>query len=890
MATNDTEIRHSDREYDIERTAQLYGVYHALKIGKMPNNNQIDVALNSLLATDFMSADSTWRKKLSEEGRLLLKDFAKVVEDAKILVLSKNYDNLFQEFAWHSSQMSTGERPQLRVTTSGASDAEKDSATLYDHDVVKGLRDLGTLIITNGQFRKLLNDGIILLRDMAADVATGVAQRVRPTEEEITNIDRPAPSDTRYSQPSRAQKDTFNLRGSRDEQSQEADEAKNLRVNLAKDYLNKKITKDRRDQVLLRLKKMIVEIQAQPDYKNAIDAILDLVETYKGHVGTAADVSRTKIKQISENGHLQQAQDNLKVLIERFANNTSLDDLLDTFRDLYVDSDKDPVLKKWFRDLGAYIRKVLREEGYILSDMAQDEFNDIYDRGNEIFTHRYGDYSDQFEYEFTYLIEQFQADPLNKKFGDSITTMFHDVATDEKGKLVFKKHLVNDITNVIVPRLFEKIRYLPLPRIEYAGRDLDAVVENLVIESVNLIPDMIDIQNHSYMRWGRKATSKGKHSSFIVNISGIQCTLKEVCYYVNKKVGFPSISDIGIADFFVRGEGMRIKMQLSTVSSTSRNAFFNVEKVEVKIKDLDVRLKKSNHKMLFTIFRPLLITIVKPGLTHALQKQVRETYNQLDEAAYNIHNNKRRIAADIRKNPDIEEEPSTLQLYWDAAKSEILRQKDYKLHEMEAKGIKPEGKVHVAMTRDEAILEHVVLPSGFSSSKVTFFNKMAAEGDRWKSKVFSIGSAAPTTEFPIPGEISRRSREQAAQNIEVVNSPGPPRESFAETEQRHSMTGGRATRSPGPSTVTEAGATDPAMRPSSGKSHNQDIQMSQTSEGGEYESGVDTGRRGPSGTTDESTSDFGGQSAAAAKGDVQEASNTEGKLPTGALPGAFDDL
>ncbi|KAK9374244.1 uncharacterized protein V1513DRAFT_446467 [Lipomyces chichibuensis] len=784
----------------------------------MPTNNQIDVALNSFLATDFMNADSTWNRRLSEEGHGLLKDFAGIVENAKILVLTKNYDNLFQDFVWHSSKMNIVEGHEPGLTTTGTGDTEKDSATLYDHDVIKGLRDLGTLIITNGQFRKLLSDGITLLRDMAADIGTGAAGKIRPSGEQMAKIDEPAAEDTWHQAPDYGKvgqtlgalkKENLNrdkLRQAREEHAEEIDKAKKTqdeRVDRAKDYLDKKLSKERRDQVLFRLKKMVVEIQGHPDYQNAIDSILDLAESYKGHVGTAADQSQSKVKKISENDHLQLAQRNLKILIERFANNTSLDDLLDNFTDLYVDANNDPILKGWFRDLDAYVRKVLKQQGYIMSDAANDEFNEIYNRGNDIFSHRYSDYPVQFHYEFNYLSDKFQADPLNKQFGDSVTTLFTDLCTDEKGEVVFKKHLVKDITDVILPELFEKTRYVPLPRIERSGPDLDVVIENLVIESGNFVPNVLEIQDHSVIRWGRKAISKGKRGKFIVNVSGIECDFKDACYYVHKKTGYPSIRDTGIADFFLGKEGISIKMHLSTAESKNRNSFFNVDNVEVKIKDLEVKLKKSNHKFLFTIFRPLLIAVAKPGLKRVLQKQIRETFDQLDETAYKIHLNKKRIAADMRQNPDVEKEPSALQMYLDAAKSEILREKEKK-REMELKGTKPEVKVKVAMTRDDTILKNIVLPTGYTSTTATMFKKMAAEGDRWKSKVFSIGTAAPSTEFTVPVEMSRRSRREAAQNVDIANAPSKPTAQATEGEaggQRDLGTDASATRSAGSANV-----------------------------------------------------------------------------------------
>ncbi|KAK9486198.1 hypothetical protein V1527DRAFT_423054 [Lipomyces starkeyi] len=906
MATNPATSRrtsYSRREHDIERKIQLYGIYQAFKLGKMPTNNQIDVALNSFLATDFMNPDSTWNRRLSEEGRLLLKDFVKVVENAKILVLTKNYDALFQEFVWHSSKMTIieGHEPGLTTTTTG--DAEKDSATLYDHDVIKGLRDLGTLIITNGQFRKLLSDSITLLRDMAADVGTGATEKIRPSGDQIAKIDEPAADDTWHQAPDygKLEKENLNrdqLHQAGEEHAEEIDKAKegkNQRVNRAKDYLDKKISKERRDRVFFRLKKMVVEIQGHPDYQNAIDSLLDLGETYKRHLGTAADQSQSKVKKISENNHLELAQYNLKasILIERFANNTSLDDLLDTFNDLYVDADNDPVLKGWFRDLDAYVRKVLKQQGYIISDAANDEFNEIYNRGNDIFTHRYSDYIDQFQYEFNYLIDQFQVDAPNQQFGDSITTLFTDLGTDENGEVVYKKHLVKDITDVILPELFEKTRYVPLPRIEYTGPDLDVVVENLVIESGNCFPNLVDIQNHSFIRWGRKAISKGMRSKFIVNVSGVQCDLKDACYYVHKKAGFPSIRDTGIADFFLGREGISIKMHLSTTDSKNRNSFFNVDNVEVKIKDLEVKLKKSNHKLLFSIFRPLLIAVAKPGLKRVLQKQILETFDQLDETAYKIHLDKKRIEADMRQNPDVEKEPSTFQMYLDAAKSEILRQ-NQKEREMEAKGTKPKGKVNVAMTRDDTILKNIVFPSGYTSTKATMFKKMAGEGDRWKSKVFSIGTATPSKEFTVPVDISRRSREEAAQNVDIANAPSMPTAQATDGGQRVSGTDASATRSPGSANVAAGlgsgaagSATSAGMLQSSGKSRDDsghDIGMSKSSQMGQSgnESGFDTrGSSGPANpsstsraTAVASTSDDDDYSGTGSTRDVPDPSST----------------
>lgn len=72
-----------------------------------------------------------------------------VVTEAKKLLLSKNEGNLIQDFVWQSMQFD----PKA-VSTPNAP-IGKDAAKQDGDKALEGLRTLGTLLITNGQFRKL---------------------------------------------------------------------------------------------------------------------------------------------------------------------------------------------------------------------------------------------------------------------------------------------------------------------------------------------------------------------------------------------------------------------------------------------------------------------------------------------------------------------------------------------------------------------------------------------------------------------------------------------------------------------------------------------------------------------------------------------------------------
>ena len=152
-------------------------------------------------------------KELSAEGRLLVKDLRDVINEAKKLLLSKNEGQLLQDFIWQAQRVSPGDvnAPNVPVTKeTGKQDATK---------TLEGLKTLGTLLITNGEFRKisestidnkrpvrrpdklLVSDATVLLRDIAADVSQRAANQVRPSEEQLAQIDTPAEENVWHEKP-----------------------------------------------------------------------------------------------------------------------------------------------------------------------------------------------------------------------------------------------------------------------------------------------------------------------------------------------------------------------------------------------------------------------------------------------------------------------------------------------------------------------------------------------------------------------------------------------------------------------------------------------------------------------------------------------------------------
>ncbi|KAK0390953.1 hypothetical protein NLU13_0456 [Sarocladium strictum] len=771
------------KEADVNRKLQLYGIFNAFQNGKVPSNDQIDVALNSFLASKALSNPSS---KLSDDGKKLVADVREVVEQAKQLLLSKNEGNLLQDFIWQTTQFD----PKA-VSTPNAP-ISKDSAKRDGDEALQGLRTLGTLLITNGQFRKLLKDSTVLLRDIAGDAASNAAERVRPSEEALQNMDRPADDNTWHDKPDfskdnlkkQAQgvyggkpkddiKDIANAsanaglpEGQRPDRPEQVDRvaAQNAAVTVAKnkidqkvdpetkekvkernaeyrrranEYFSKKMPQERKDQVIWRLKKMVLECQQHPDYSEAVQTLLNLAENYGRH-GHVLGKSGAGTAQDARSG-LRAAEVDLRTLIERFANGTSTSELWASINEIYKLAQRDEELKNWFKSMDRYVRRCLLEQGYILEDESSREWDQLYEQGRYLLRDKYRGQTDRVVDEIKFVADQFDQDPRNKAFGQSLQKLFKDLGNDVDGKPVFKPHLIKDLTDVILPAIFESTAYIPIPRIEYQDPQFDAIIENLVLESDNFMPNIMEIASDNYWRWGRKKIANSHKNSIEIKVSGIQMDLRDVSYHIKRKQGFPSITDTGVADILLPGDGFSFKMKVSTAEKKDRQNYFKVQKVDVDLDDLKIKLHKSNHKLLFGLFKPIMLKVLRPPMQKAVEKAIKDECNKLDQLFFQVKQEADRALEAAKENP--EQVPNIYERYYNAAQKRIMQGKE------KAQAAVQDKKVNVAITKEDSIFPNIHLPGGISS-KATEYRELARKGDKWESPVFSIGNASKSTNLP----------------------------------------------------------------------------------------------------------------------------------------------
>ena len=513
-----------------------------------------------------------------------------------------------------------------------------------------------------------------------------------------------------------------------------------------KEYLNKKMPQERKDQIIFRLKKMILECQQHSDYSQAIQTLLKLAESYGSHGRSLGKDSAGTAKQARSN--FQVAEDDLRTLIERFANGTSTSDLWASIGQIYKDADKDQELKGWFKSMDKYIRRCLLEQGYVLDESSNREWDQLYDHGRYLLREKYRAHTDRVIDEAKFVADQFDKDPQNKAFSQSLQRLFKHLGHNADGKPVFKPQLVKDLTEVILPSVLENISYIPIPRIEYSDPQFDAIIENLVLESDNFMPNVAEVASEHYFRLGRKKIANKHHNTMDVKVAGIQMDLRDVSFHVKRKSGFPSITDTGVADILLPGNGFSFRMKVSTAQKSDRQNYFKVDNVNVDFKGLDIKLKQSSHKLLFGLFKPLMLRVLRSPIQKAVEKAIKDECNKFDQMLYQIKQEADRAAQEGADN-EAAEKVNFYSRYYQAAQQRYMRGKK------KGEAAVSDKQVNVHMTMENSIFPNIKLPGGVSA-KATEYKELARKGEKWESPVFSIGNASKSTDIPSAPQIERK--------------------------------------------------------------------------------------------------------------------------------------
>lgn len=242
--------------------------------------------------------------------------------------------------------------------------------------------------------------------------------------------------------------------------------------------------------------------------------------------------------------------------------------------------------------------------------------------------------------------------------------------------------------------------------------------------------------------------------------------LRDVSFYVKKKQGFPSLTDLGVADIFLGGSGFSFKVKMSTADPKDRQNFFKVDKVDVDVKNFNINLRQSKFKLLFAIAKPIMLRVMRPVLQKVIEKQIKDNAHQLDSIIYQIKLEADRAAQEVKDDP--EQAPNIYQRYVSAAQKHFMQGKQ-KAKKVQAGAA--DTKVNMAITKHDSIFPEIHLPGGISS-KATEYKELALKGDSWESPVFKLGGASTSSNIASAPQVTRKDHSVTSSGVRGPQNVG----------------------------------------------------------------------------------------------------------------------
>ncbi|KAJ0161298.1 Uncharacterized protein CTA2_6458 [Colletotrichum tanaceti] len=591
-----------------------YQMLRAIGKGYMPSNEQLIINLRTLLSADILNPDTP---DLSDAGRALVLNVKLLIKQLIELLLHKNDKDQIQDFIWYLTKARLSVDAYDIGARASKAKARADTVAAY-----KSLQTVGSLILTNQDFRLFLSDlstvGREVFRDTAftlSDVSKQAAKDVEPSKEDEEAIKHPNGDSKPPPSKAEIQDEAIDIsKVVTDGVARVADEAGH---SLA-DHL----TGEEQETLVNRLKKTVVNLRGRKDYSDSVSTLSLLIRRYLLVYSHAiSDTIQVAQEDIDTNPEADRALHNFWLFLTSLGDREHWNEVERMFKVVMEHGRSDPEFDKLVKQIGNLLQDILTDPDFF--EHAEDRFKELRAKSRELTS------------------ESSIRDDLDALL-DRVHLALHSVLEDVDIKKVLNTtkrilkilspaseylngELLADSTNIFIPLLIQAIQYIPIPRLEVSVPAIDLLLENLILEpgrTVNnssFLPFKLNIstRNDVEIRKARFRTTTSVKTLMRITLSGLSIAAEDLGYWLRLHSGILRIADAGIAGFHLDERGIDVALDVEVGKDRLEN-MLTLHGVRVRIHHLDYSLRKSSFSWLAWLLKPL----IRPTVKAALEAQI----------------------------------------------------------------------------------------------------------------------------------------------------------------------------------------------------------------------------------------------------------------------------
>lgn len=629
-------------QYDDETSMQAtlheklhtYQMLRALSQGYMPTNEQLIVNLRTLMASELLRP-SPPADDLSDSGRALLHFSRETLKNIIELLQHKNAEDQIQDFIWYLSQVRVS--VDFEDIANRASKAQSKARTAAAYE---SLRTVGSLLLTNSQFRLFLSDLATVGKEVFSDTALKLsevskkaAKQIEPSQEEQESL-KQVGAGSNGKQPEsngdRSQVKEDDQSPTEGEPTKEVQDVTKVVAEgvaevagEAQHSLVDRLEGPEKEALLHRLKSTVANLRQRPDYSNSVSTISLLLKRYAMAYSHALEEAvQAAEDDVNANAETDRAMKKFWSLVKSFGDRKEWEELERRVGRIMERGQSEPDFDELVRKVGNSVEALLLDPSFY--DHAEQRFKELRDQSQELAS------GPTIRQEVDGALAQLQVVMQSVLHDADIARLLNTMSRVGRilspGGSYVNSDLVADCTNVFVPLLVQGIQYVPIPRLEVSAPDIDLLLENLVLEpgrtinSTSFLPYRLRVEtrNDLEIRKTRQLrTTSAVQSIVTIKLDGLSIAARDVGFWVRVHSGLLRWADEGIASFRLDERGMDVQIEVE-VGKERLEKILTLRSVKVTIHELDYTLRQSKLSWAAWLLKPF----VRPLMRRALERQV----------------------------------------------------------------------------------------------------------------------------------------------------------------------------------------------------------------------------------------------------------------------------
>lgn len=638
---NDTALQRQ-----LHQKLHTYQMFRGFSKGYMPSTEQIIINLRTFLASDLLSLDNP---ELSESGRRLVTYSRQWLQQFMDLLQHKNERDQIQDLVWFLSKSRISVDVDDLTQRAKKSKAKADTAAAYS-----SLKTVGSLLLTNSDFRVFLNDLNVVGREVFKDsafalshVAEETGKKLEPSEEQQRAVAKPGGDDA-VERPTAEDMSNGVAEVGKVVANGTAQVAKTT-VESAAD----KLSGDEGKTMLNRLKQAVLKLRERNDYSDSVSTLSLLIKRYAIIYSRAAqEVQDIAAEDTHQNAETDRAMKNAWALVTSFGDKQQWNKCEELFHTVMSHKQNNPQFEDMMQDVGDSLQKLLTDPGFF--DNAQEKFNELRAKSQK------ANKDSKLGEDINALLQQIEITFLSVVQDDDvhklITTTLRIFKVLSPVNQATNPELLQDSINVFVPLLIAAIQYIPIPRLEVSTPEVDLLLENLIIEpgktvnQTSFLPYRLKVETYNDLeiRKAKFRTTTATTSLVTIKLDGLSARADEMGFWLRAHSGILRLADEGIASFAMDEQGMDIHVDVE-VCKERLEQILTLKAVRVHVHKLNYQMRKSKFSWFGWILKPLLRPIIRKVMEKQLASALADFFHTANrELVYA----RERLRATRISNPD----------------------------------------------------------------------------------------------------------------------------------------------------------------------------------------------------------------------------------------------